>query len=306
MMMPDRNEIPIIPTAEDIERITKLIRARDRKWEAGSRLSLGAELSWTPDLVKGDDAVLGVLLSSRIRPYFRERLEGAFVRGREVHVAVPLSTLFDVVVLERLVTIDAQVHLVEDMSTVRKPASVLAQLADHGISLEDGTRRSVASLAWEQCRQNALASHVKGRRFESLICFLLSQIDGFQVVERNLRTETEEIDAVIQQTQLISARCWSRLRAPFILVEAKNWFSPVTQTEISSLRTKMRGKGDSVRLGLFFAANGYTRDACMQELRFALDDFTIVLIGPGDISHWIAAEDPDQCFERIVRKAMLR
>ena len=219
---------------------------------------------------------------------------------------MPLAGLYDDVLLNDLTAIDAQVHLVENMSSVKKPAPVLAQVADHDISVGNETRRSVAQKAWDLCGRAGLTSHVKGRRLEALVCFLLSQIDDFRVVERNLRTETEELDAVIQKTRLNGMRCWSELPGPFIIAEAKNWSSSVTQNEVSVFRVKMQGKRGSVRLGLLFAANDYTSDAFSQELRFASDDLTIALIGPETIADWIASQDADGYLDKVVRRAMLR
>ena len=304
--MPSRSEIRSAPTAQHVSRIAHLIKAQDADWETGQALCVDINVRWTPDLIKGDDAVLTVHLASRIRPYLQRRLQLAYGLGRVIHVAMPFAALYDEDLLRELTAIDAQIHLVENMSAVRRPAPVLAQVADHRIRLENEARRSIGNLAWDLSRQDGLPSHVKGRRFESLVCFLLSQVDGFLIVERNFRTETEELDAVIQQTQLSRRRCWSQLAAPFILVEAKNWSKSVTQKEVSAFRVKMQGKRDSVRLGLLFAANGYTRAAVAQELRFASDDRTIVLVGPQTISNWINSDDPDGYLETVVRRAMLR
>ena len=304
--MPGPKEIPSTPTAQDVSKVVDLIKAQDSDWETGQALSLATDLSWTPDLVKGDKAVLTVHLTSRIRPYLHARLERTHSAGREIHVAMPLAALYDEALIRDLTSIDAQVHIVENMSSVRAPVPVLSQVADHGIALGAEARRSIAKRAWDLSRQSGLASHVKGRRLEGLVCFLLSQVDDFLVVERNLRTETEELDAVIQQTRLNGNRCWSQLSAPFILVEAKNWSTSVTQTEVSVFRVKMQGKRGSVRVGLLFAANGHTSDAAAQELRFAADDLTIVLLGPKMISDWIDAQDPDDYLEKVVRRAMLR
>ncbi|MYC66866.1 MAG: restriction endonuclease [Acidobacteriia bacterium] len=305
-MIADGNEIPIFPTDEDVGHVVKTIEAQDPEWKLGHALSLDSDLSWKPDLIKGNDTVLSVHLASRIRPYLRRRLKLASVLGKEVHVAMPLESLFDEDLLRDLTAIDAQVHLVEDLSSVGNPSPVLAQVADHRISLGNKTRRSVARQAWDLCQEPDLAPHVKGRRLEGLVCLLLSQIDDFLVVERNLRTETEELDAVVQRKRLNGERCWSQLPAPFIFAEAKNWSSRVTQAEVSVFRVKMQGKRGSVRLGLFFATNGFTSDAYAQELRFASDDITIVLIDPETISCWVDTEDADAYLEKVVRRAMLR
>lgn len=303
--MPEGANLRLFPTADDVSRVTELIRRRDPDWERGCPLSLGPDLKWTPHLTRADGAVLTVHLASRIRNYLGQRLKRAAL-DREIHVAMPLEALFDEVLIEDLTAVDAQVHLVDSLSSVQAPTPVLSKVADLGISLPADRRRAVGRRAWKACREEGLAAHVKGRRLEGLVCFLLSQIEDFRVVERNLRTETEELDAVIQQTRPNGPRCWSQLGVPFIFVEAKNWSSRVSQTEVSVLRVKMQGKRRNVRLALLFAANGHTRDAYNQELRFASDELTIVLIGPDVIAGWIEAEDTSEYLERIVRRAMLR
>src|SRR5205823_14487629 len=121
-------------------------------------------------------------------------------------------------------------------------------------------------------------TYVRGRRYEAVIAFLLSQISDFDVVERNYRTQTEELDAVIQ-LRSTQGRVWTGLRAPLMLVEAKNWrTTSVGQKEVSTFRVKMLGRRGTVRIGLMFGASGFTSDALDQELRFSSEDLTIVCV----------------------------
>src|SRR5207245_466731 len=98
-----------------------------------------------------------------------------------------------------------------------------------------------------------------------------SQVEDFYIAEVNLRTQTEELDVVVQQ-RATQGRCWATIGAPFILVEAKNWKENVDQREVSILRTKMQGRRQTVRIGLMFAASDFTVDAKQQELRFAAEN----------------------------------
>jgi hypothetical protein len=254
---------------------------------------------------EGSD-VLTVHVAERMRPYLVDRLRAAAKAGRGIHVATPLQGLYDGELLDHLTSVDAQLHLVRGLNSVDGPAPVLACLADEGITVEPEVRQRLAATAWNLSRAKDISSYLKGRRLEGLLCFLLSQIEDFRVVERNLRTDTEELDAVVQQGRVHGSRCWSEMGAPFIIVEAKNWTTKVTQTEASVLRVKMQGRRGNVRLGVLVGANGFTSDAREQEMRFASDDLTIAFIGPDELDKWIAADDGDDYLEQLVRRAILR
>ena len=165
-------------------------------------------------------------------------------------------------------------------------------------------RQRIGKLALQLSRKDD-TNNERGRRFESLLVFLLGQIADFEVVERNWHTETEELDAVIQQRS-VGGRVWAIHGAPLILLEAKNWKYKVTQKELSTFWAKMKGKRGTVRLGFMVGASGFTSDARDQELRYSLDELTVVLVDPDQLEEWVAAQDVDAFLERIVRRAMLR
>ncbi len=230
-------------------------------------------------------------------------MRAASGRGYRIHLALDLSALYDEDLLREISTLDPIIHVVGN-GPEKQQASLLATLADQGIRVTDATRVELARVGWQSC-QSTGTSNEKGHRLEALVAFLLSQIEDFRVVERNLRTETEELDVVVQQGRTEGGRCWM-LGVPFILVESKNWASKVTQKELSTFRVKMQGKRGTVRLGLLFAANGHTGDAYDQELRFASDDLTISLIGPDEITAWVEALDDDEFLDSLIRRSMLR
>ena len=95
----------------------------------------------------------------------------------------------------------------------------------------------------------------KGDVLEELICYLFERIPGITITRRNKRNafNTEEIDIAFFNEQ-------ARGGLPFlpwiILVECKNWSSPVGSEHVSWFDTKMRNRG--VGFGILFAANGIT------------------------------------------------
>lgn len=96
---------------------------------------------------------------------------------------------------------------------------------------------------------------IQGRALEDLVCYLFSQIPGVTITRRN-RVNTfasEEIDVAL----------WNNCEAAglfflpnIILVECKNWSSPVSSVEVNWFDSKLRSRGLS--FGILVAANGVT------------------------------------------------
>lgn len=294
------------PEREDVDRIVESIRAQDGAWAIGEASSYGS-LRWRPDLMRDDiPAVLHVHVADRLRPYMLDRLRAAFADGKEIHLALPLSSLYDEELLFAVHELDPQIHLIgSDGASVAVPGAILTVLCDQGVQVSAEARKALAAAGAELASRDA-TTYVTGRRYEAVIAFLLSQILDFDVVERNYRTDTEELDAVVQ-IRATQGRVWTGMSAPLILVEAKNWkTTPVSQKEVSNFRVKMLGRRGTVRIGLMFGASGFSSDALDQELRFSSEDLTIVCVSPDELASWIAADDVDGRLEDLVRRAMLR
>lgn len=293
------------PERKDLDRVVEHIRGRDGAWVEGEAGAYGA-MRWRPDLTRHDlPAVLHVHLAERLRPYVIDRMTAAHEDGHEVHLAVPLSGLYDEELLYTIHELEPQIHVINgDSLEVDAQAALLTVLCDRRINVTPKAR-SILSAKAVQLSQADGSPQLRGRRYEAVIAFLLSQVSDFDVVERNLRTDTEELDVVVQQ-RATQGRVWSGLGAPLILIEAKNWKTPVTQKEASTFRVKLEGRRGVVRLGLMFGANGFTSDALDQELRFASDELTIAFVRPEELDEWVAAQDGDEFLETLVRRAMLR
>jgi hypothetical protein len=176
-------------------------------------------------------------------------------------------------------------------------------LADESVPVPPGVRRELAQNAWNERDEGT--NYEKGRRLEALLAFLLGQVDDFIVKDRSFRGETDEIDIVLQIGKFTS-RCWFTPGSPFVLVEAKNWAIPVNQKEISAFIVKLQTMRGRTKLGFFFAKSGFTSDAEQQELKLAATEYSLVLLGPGEIVEWINSTDPDDYLETKVRHAILR
>jgi hypothetical protein len=293
------------PERKDLDLVVEHIRALNSGWADGQASAYGSE-RWRPDLTRSDvPAVLHVHLAERLRPYVIDRMVAAHQAGHEIHLALPLSKLYDEDLLSSTHALDPQIHVIEDDSLdVSAPDALLTVLCDRRVRVTPQARSLLGAKAVELSSAD-ISAQLRGRRYEAAIAFLLSQVSDFDVVERNLRTDTEELDAVVQQ-RATHGRVWSGLGAPLILVEAKNWKAPVPQKEASAFRVKLEGRRGVVRLGLMFGAQGFTSDALDQELRFASDDLTIAFVRPEELDEWVAANDGDEFLETLVRRAMLR
>ena len=114
----------------------------------------------------------------------------------------------------------------------------------------------------------------KGKYLEELIAKFFAQVNGFEVIERK-RTKTEEIDLVIKNTS--DHHLW-RLESPLILVECKNWDSPVGKNEYVVFREKLENRRGRATLGFFVSANGFTKTFYDEDLRNTKSNLLIIPI----------------------------
>jgi hypothetical protein len=294
-------------------RITSAVASADARWQEGTPHDFGG-LTWKPDLEQPPDdehalAVLHVHLAERLRPYIAARLIEAAGAGADVHLAVEVQSLYDEAFLTAVVVCNPLIHLIRSHGPsagdvrVEPALALLTCLAMSGIRVQPATRKSIARAVLDVVKARTGTAFARGRRFEGLILFLLSQTDDFRVVEHNLRTAAEEIDGVVQQLST-SGRAWSSDR-PYILIEGKDHVDPVDQSAVSLLRIKVSGRRPVTKLGILFSSGTFTGDARKQELRFTLDEATIVMASGVEIVEWIDADDPDSYLEALVRRAQL-
>jgi Holliday junction resolvase-like predicted endonuclease len=286
--------------AEIVEQLCDL----DSDWEADVSVDLGEGQPWQPDAVRtGGGSLLHVHVADRLRSYATKRFALAVEVGIEVHVATTLGRLYDPDLLRELSAVDAFVHLIDESVDLADGKRLLALLADEEIQLPAALRSEVARNGLDFSAAEG-TSDQKGKRFEALVAFLLSQVDGLSIFSRNYRTSTEEIDIILQQKEL-SGPVWAIANAPFILVEAKNHAEGVSQAMLSQFRIKMQTKRSTVRIGLLLSRTSVSADAVHQEERFSSDTLTIAFLNGDVIKAWIEAEDGTAFLERHIGEAML-
>lgn len=294
-------------TSRDIADVTEEIRDSPggRAWEVDVELDLGAK-KWRPSAVARDGKrLLYVYLQEDLPRFVKDRLVLAREVGVAVVVALPLVSLFKSDVVEFLVSLEAEVLVIDDYAASQRLVSraILIALADVGVPMAPASRREICRSVLSRMTDGT--AQERGRRLEALLAFLFSQVADLKVIERNYRTETEEIDLVLQ-IDSFSPRSWQSPGMPFILVEAKNRVEKASQQVMSVLLTKLQTKRGTSRIAFLVSLAGFTEDARMQELRFSTQDLCVVMIGRSELETLAEADDLDLTLETFVNHALLR
>lgn len=304
LLIADHLAQPVVD-ASTVDRIVAEIQGSGgpAQWEQGVELDLG-EKRWRPSAVtESRTCILYVCLLAEIPNYVSTRLTTASSLGKQIYVALRLEALFSHETLSLLASLDACVFLIDEgRINPQKPLHFMAAMSDLGVPVEPSFRAQIGMSVWDKI--NSGTPQQKGRRLEALLAFLLSQVADLRVVERNHRTETQEIDLVLQIDNF-SPRVWQR-SGPLMLVEAKNTGEPTPQHVVSLLIHKVRTKRGSSKIGMLISTSGFTTDAKMEELRISESDTCVVMLDSRQLVDLIGAADLDTTLESYVRSAMLR
>ncbi len=300
----DRLTSPVVDS-RDIDQVIDRIQLINRgaKWQRNVALDLKTK-RWVPSAVsESKKRVLHVCLTGAIPRHIALRMVEASERGLHLTVALTIDALYSPEVLRVLAQVDADVFVLRDYGPkASNSRHFLAAMADLGVPADPDTRIQISQAVFS--RIGTGTKQQKGRRFEALLAFLLEQITDFRVVERNLRTATQELDIVLQIDHH-SQRAWQQY-VPYMLVEAKNTIDPTPQSVVSGLMSKIRTKGQSCKMGLLISTGGFTSDAKQEELRYSESENRIAFLGPDELVSLIQATDLDETLDTVVRSARLR
>jgi hypothetical protein len=112
--------------------------------------------------------------------------------------------------------------------------------------------------------------------------------DAFTVAERNLRTDTEELDLVLERSPTTDPRFG---KAPYLFVECKNWQKhPVDQPVVSELYAKL--ESHNMKQGFVLAAGNITAPARQQAKLFISKDVELVLIDGSNVADFLDGLSP--------------
>lgn len=293
---------PLLHDASLVDDIVTLIQSSSGDWKRPSEpLTLGSR-RWLPDLVTANGrSVLHVHVSTSIPRYIARRLQGA-AADYMIYVALRIESLYDEDVLRILAEVDAEVLVIEDESKIGT-AYYLAALADNSVPVAPALRRELTQRCWARRREGT--SFQKGRHFEGLLAFLLSQVTGFRIFSRNFNGATDEIDIVLRVDAFTDA-CWSQSGVPFVIVEAKNWKETVGSSVVALLLRKLETRRKRARIGLLFTTSSFSPQAADEELKEAKGDLCVAMLGPGEIEAWMNEDDLTAYLDDYVARAMMR
>ncbi|NMO04862.1 restriction endonuclease [Gordonia sp. TBRC 11910] len=142
--------------------------------------------------------------------------------------------------------------------------------------------------------ETAPDAHSKGKSLEDLVATLFVSLGGFEVVKRNYRTATEEIDIVLKNVS--NTPSWKH-RSPFIEIECKNWSTPAPRPELDSLRTKVENRAGQCGIGVFVSWSGFTQDFENELLRLSRENYVIVVIDGEGIKRSVRTHSFGNYFE---------
>jgi type II secretory pathway predicted ATPase ExeA len=137
--------------------------------------------------------------------------------------------------------------------------------------------------------KSAVAAADKDARGKALEDFAAAFFgDAFMITERNLRTDTEELDLVLERSPTTDPRFG---KAPYLLVECKNWQTrPVDQTVVSKMYAEL--SLHNMKQGFLLATGRFTNDA-VQQARYAIPkDVEIVLIDGSNMADFLENLSP--------------
>jgi len=131
----------------------------------------------------------------------------------------------------------------------------------------------------------------KGSRLETFFASLFHKKFGFDVIKKNLLTETQELDIILKNVP--NNEFVKSLNSPFILVECKNWTAPVGAAEARVFESKYREAGRKVNLGIFVAINGVTKPFKNHLNNLARDGVNVIVIDNNNLEQFLYSEELD-------------
>lgn len=146
-------------------------------------------------------------------------------------------------------------------------------------------------------------SQRKGKLLEDLMVRIFRTLPGFSNINVRVKPKDEEIDLTIRNES--PDAFWSREGSQYILVECKNWSTPVGKDELIVFRNKMENRGARCRLGFFVAIGGFTRGFHTQADTYRKDPLLVVPLDRSDIEALVNAPDRNALLKQFHERAAM-
>jgi hypothetical protein len=240
-----------------------------------------AKLKVTPEHLERALRKEGNLVFNKVGADARELLarifrQNGYVTGGDLDTLAPMGGLPEAIrTLDDLSKQDAVLRL----GASEGPAFALTPMVERTLEQLQKEHERLQAL-WTDATSSTDA-HTRGRALEEFSDAFFGM--AFKVVQRNARTDTEELDLLLER----SADTDVRFHDSYFIVECKNWRSkPVDQRVISELLGKMQTRH---RTQAFLLTSGeFTADAAQQAAyAFASTKVEILLLSGQDIESFL-------------------
>jgi DNA-binding NarL/FixJ family response regulator len=135
--------------------------------------------------------------------------------------------------------------------------------------------------------------NAKGKALEDLLAAIISSVEGLNLYDRNVNTETEEIDLFF--TNGSRDPLWQR-ESGLVLVECKNWHKQrVGKDEFVLFKAKIENRAGRCRLGFLVCTGKFAETVTKEMLRSSRTDVLVVPIDGEGLLKLIEADDRSKC-----------
>jgi hypothetical protein len=129
----------------------------------------------------------------------------------------------------------------------------------------------------------------KGALLETLIKRLFLATSGFERVQTRLRTDSEEIDIVVDNRS--TEPPWSKDPSTWFLGECKNWSGRCGSAEFRNFHSKLTEKNGKARTGFFFSTGGFTEEFHQARAKQKASNTLVVPVDAAGIQRWVHSEN---------------
>lgn len=271
--------------------------------------SFGADILWRPH-VKERDHHRGWYVHIELPDgdSWMRRVERAQLADDKIKAAVaaPLDLFANGEFLEQCQKIDAAILLLdldEDGSWKigQRYGSIDDLIYERRLRLDQSTARSVLERQLQRALSEADGNR-KGVLLEVLLAVLLSQVDGFEVIARDISNRTQQMDVAVENRNVGGTLS----NSPMVLGEAKNWKDPVGTDEYAVFLRKLQSRHGRAKLGFLVTTGRFTTGVPLERRRDSTSDILIVLIDGGQLAQiWRGDQSISDAISALTAKAMI-
>ncbi len=243
----------------------------------------------------------GNLIYNEVGAEARSLLAGIFRRkgyasGADLETLAPGGLLEAVKELDFLSRRDAVLRL----EAADGPAFALSPPVEENLRIESGKREQLRTL-WKTAL-SAPEKEGRGKALEDFSAAFFAEV--FDVTARNLRTDTEELDLVLERSPRTDPRF---SKATYLFVECKNWRArPVDQAAVTKLFGELTLHGR--QQGFLVTTGSFTEDARQQARYGVTQGIEMVLLDGATIDNFLRDLRPVrdllvECHRRLVLRS---